>query len=138
MQRLPLAIVLAFGAAGGVALADSAGVVGPNAFSQRDGRGLYYAICAGCHMPDAKGAVGAGAYPALAADPNLASAGFPIYMVLYGRKAMPGFGGLLADAQVAAVVNYIRTQFGNHYKDTVTPAEVKDARQPGYEYFSLD
>jgi mono/diheme cytochrome c family protein len=138
MRWLSLATFVALSAASAVALADSAGVVGLNAFPQRDGRGLYNAICAGCHMPDARGAVGAGAYPALAADPNLASAGYPIYMVLYGRKAMPGFGGFLDDAQVAAVVNYIRTHFGNDDKDAVTQAEVKAERQSGYDYLSLD
>ena len=132
------ATAVVLGAGCGVALADSAGVVGLSAFPQRDGRGLYNAICAGCHMPDAKGAVGAGAYPALAGDPNLASAGYPIYMVLYGRKAMPGFGGFLDDAQVAAVVNFIRSHFGNDDKDPATPAEVKAERQPGYDYLSLD
>lgn len=125
-------------AIGGVALADSAGVVGANAFPQRDGAGLYGAICQGCHMADAKGAVGAGGYPALAGDRNLASAGYPVYLVLYGQKAMPGFGGFLDDAQVAAVVDYVRSHFGNNYNDAVAPAEVRAARQPRYEYFTLD
>jgi mono/diheme cytochrome c family protein len=138
VSRKPLTLGIALATVCGAALADSAGTVGLKAFPQRDGRALYAAICQGCHMPDAKGAVGAGAYPALAADPRLASAGYPIYMVLYGRNAMPGFGGLLDDAQVAAVVDYVRTHFSNDYKDAVSPAEVKALRQPGYLYFSLD
>jgi mono/diheme cytochrome c family protein len=35
-------------------------------FSMQDGEAIYKGVCQGCHMPDAKGAVGAGAYPALA------------------------------------------------------------------------
>lgn len=129
---------LTLAAAGGMALADSAGVVGLNKFPQRDGAGLYAAICQGCHMPDGKGAVGAGAYPALADNPRLANAGYPIYMVVYGQRAMPGFGGFLDDAQVAAVVDFVRTHFGNHYTDAAKPADVRAVRQPGYEFFSLD
>ncbi|MBB2974231.1 mono/diheme cytochrome c family protein [Mesorhizobium sp. RMAD-H1] len=35
---------------------------------------------------------------------------------------------MLTDEQVAAVVNYIRTQFGNNYKDAAAAEDVKDAR----------
>jgi mono/diheme cytochrome c family protein len=35
---------------------------------------------------------------------------------------------MLDDDQVAAVVNYVRTHFGNHYADVVTPAQVKAVR----------
>jgi mono/diheme cytochrome c family protein len=45
-----------------------------------------------------------------------------------GQKAMPPFGGLLTDEQAAAVVNYIRTHFGNHFADEVTAADAKAAR----------
>ena len=42
--------------------------------------------------------------------------------------AMPGFGWALSDDQVAAVVNYVRSHFGNAYTDEVTAADVKAAR----------
>lgn len=122
----------------GAALADSAGTVGAAAFPQRDGQGLYQAICQGCHMPDGKGAIGAGAYPALADNPHLANAAYPAYLVIYGQKAMPGFGGFLDDAQVAAMVNYVRTHFSNDYKDKVSADDVKVMRRRDYEYFTLD
>jgi mono/diheme cytochrome c family protein len=48
--------------------------------------------------------------------------------VINGRKAMPAFGDMLSDEQIASVVNYIRTNFGNHYSDAVTPARVKTLR----------
>jgi mono/diheme cytochrome c family protein len=76
-------------------------------------------------MPDAKGAVGAGAYPALAGDAKLATAAYPISIVLHGQKAMPPLGGMLSDKQVADVVTYVRTHFGNKFTDKVTPDNVK-------------
>jgi mono/diheme cytochrome c family protein len=97
-------------------------------FPQQTGEDLFKNICQGCHMPDAKGAIGAGAYPALAANPRLAAAIYPITVVLNGQRAMPTFGESLSDEQVAAVINYVRTHFGNHYKDAITPAMVKAKR----------
>lgn len=41
---------------------------------------------------------------------------------------MPPIGQLMTDDQVAAVINYVRTHFGNAYQDTVTSDEVKSAR----------
>lgn len=125
-------------AASGAALADSAGVVSVGRFPERDGASLYGAICQGCHMPDGRGAIGAGAYPALAGNKNLRSGGYVVSIVVNAQKAMPGFGGFLDDAQVAAVVNYVRSHFGNDYTDIVAPEDVKGIRQPGSEYFSLD
>lgn len=100
----------------------------PEKFSQRSGQELFQTICQACHMPDAKGAVGAGAYPALAANKRLAAAVYPITVVVHGQRGMPRFGEMLDDEQIANVLNYIRTHFGNHYKDTITPAEVKARR----------
>jgi mono/diheme cytochrome c family protein len=97
-------------------------------YPQQTGEDLFKNICQGCHMPDAKGAIGAGAYPALAANPRLVAAIYPITVVLNGQRAMPNFGESLTDEQVANVINYVRTHFGNHYKDTITPATVKAQR----------
>lgn len=97
-------------------------------FVQHDGAALYRAICQGCHMPDARGAQGAGMYPALAANPKLASAAYPTLTVLQGRRAMPAFGESLSDEQVAQVVNYVRSNFGNHFADGVTPGDVARLR----------
>jgi len=74
-------------------------------------------------MPDAKGAVGAGSYPALAGNPKLAASGYPAYVILKGLNGMPAVGKMMTDQQVADVVNYVRTHFGNTYKDAMTAAE---------------
>ncbi|MFV3127452.1 c-type cytochrome [Niveispirillum sp. KHB5.9] len=97
-------------------------------FPYKNGEQLYHAICQGCHMPDGKGATGAGTYPALAANPNLEAGAYPIHMIVNGQKAMPSFH-YLSDEQVVAVVNYVRTHFGNDYKDPVTVEDVKGMRQ---------
>jgi mono/diheme cytochrome c family protein len=105
-----------------------------------DGRQIYEHICQGCHMPDGGGAVGAGRYPALAKDPTLVSRQHMALTLLKGRRNMPafgekhaiGFGGppvMLSDAQIAAVINYVRTNFGNHYTDSITAAEVSELDQ---------
>jgi mono/diheme cytochrome c family protein len=97
-------------------------------FEEQGGEALYKGICQGCHMPNAQGAVGAGMYPALAKNPKLEVAGYPIAVVVNGQKAMPAFGPMLSDQQIADVINFVRTHFGNNYKDAVKPADVKAAR----------
>jgi mono/diheme cytochrome c family protein len=97
-------------------------------FSQKSGEEIWSQVCQGCHMPDAKGATGAGTFPALAGDKRLAAALYPTTVIIHGQRGMPSFGPMLDDAQVAAIVNYVRSHFGNRYTDTVTPAQVADIR----------
>jgi mono/diheme cytochrome c family protein len=100
----------------------------PGDYSFQGGAAVYSHVCQACHMADAKGAVGAGAYPALANNSKLAESGYPVSVILHGQKAMMPLGNLLTDQQVADVVNYIRANFGNRYKGAVTAADVKAAR----------
>jgi mono/diheme cytochrome c family protein len=74
-------------------------------------------------MSNAQGAVGAGAYAALAADKKLAEAEYPVLVVVNGSKGMPPFGALLDDEQVD-----VRSHFGNPYQDSVSPSDVRAAR----------
>jgi len=97
-------------------------------FVEKTGEEIYANVCQGCHMPDGKGAVGAGAYPALANNKNLEAATYPLYVVINGSKGMPPVGLMMNDEQVAAVVNFVRTSFGNSYQDKVTAKDAKDAR----------
>jgi mono/diheme cytochrome c family protein len=98
-------------------------------FVEMSGEELFVNVCQGCHMPDGAGAVGAGSYPSLATNSNLEAGGYPVHLVLHGRRGMPRFDDMMSDDQVAAVVNYLRTHFGNNYPDMVTAKDVKDARQ---------
>jgi mono/diheme cytochrome c family protein len=120
--------------AGAQTAAPAASPVGADAdsastdFGGPTGEQLYMRVCAACHMPDAKGAEGAGFYPALAANPRLGSGGYPVYVVMNGMNGMPPLGELMTDEQVADVVNYVRTHFGNDYQDAVLPADVSALR----------
>jgi mono/diheme cytochrome c family protein len=98
-------------------------------FVEMSGEELFDNVCRGCHMPDGTGASGAGTYPSLAKNQNLQSSGYPITLIVRGQRAMPPFGDMMNDDQVAAVVNYVRTHFGNNYRDAVTAKDVKDARK---------
>ncbi|WP_024510393.1 cytochrome c [Bradyrhizobium sp. ARR65] len=98
-------------------------------FVEMSGEELYVNVCRGCHMGDALGATGAGAYPSLASDRNLEASGYAVDLVVNGRRGMPSFADMMSDDQIAAVVNYLRTHFGNNYQDAVTPADVHGARR---------
>jgi mono/diheme cytochrome c family protein len=105
-----------------------------------DGAAVFKHICQGCHMPDAKGAQGAGNYPALASNLKLASAAYMSAVVMYGRRDMPAFASNKADEdgwasdatltneQIADVINYVRTHFGNEYHDPITANDVAAMR----------
>ena len=99
------------------------------------GEAVYAQICQGCHMAEGRGAVGAGFYPALAGNPTLASANYVAALILNGRRNMPSFEHhatnefffpptWLTDTQIANVVNYVRSHFGNHYPDAISASDV--------------
>ena len=141
IPRRLAAVLLAVGAA-------TAAYADDSAFSPADDVGLasgaeiYTHICQGCHMPQGQGAVGAGHYPKLAGDPALVSWEYVALTVLEGKNGMPAFGGKgipgpgpfavlhLNDGQVAAVVNYVRSHFGNKWKSAVTSAQVAALPHP--------
>lgn len=139
---LPAAAAFAIASAFAItaAHADDAGIFNAAELTTTDGKQVYELICQGCHMPDARGAVGAGHYPALASDATLASRQYMVLTVLAGRRNMPAFGArhaigfvgppmILTEEQIAAVINYVRTHFGNHYTDPTSAAEVKSLDQ---------
>lgn len=98
-------------------------------FTSKDGETLYDQSCLGCHMAGGKGSyTGAGFYPALADNPMLSTPDGPAYVVVNGLRGMPWFGDMFSDEQVAAVVNYVITHFGNQSGSTLEPAEVRNFR----------
>ena len=101
-RSVPLAIFLTSATALAADAQSSDGsFTSPRHFMQRDGEVIYGTVCQGCHMPTAQGAVGAAAYPALAADAKLAEPEYPVLIIVNGSKGMPPFGALLDDQQVA-------------------------------------
>ena len=144
IDRLPLrwfAAVLLSTALGSGASADDPSFTSASVRSV-GGAEIYSHICQGCHMPGAQGAVGAGHYPKLAGDPALVSWQYVALTVLHGKNGMPAFGlpkgevvdflaVQLSDAEVADVVNYVRSNFGNYYKGSITAKQVVALPHPG-------
>ena len=86
------------------------------------GEKVYAANCAACHQPNGKGA---GAFPALDGDkvvngPKAAQ----FYILLNGKNAMPKWGGVLSDADIAAVITYTRNAWGNHTGEVIQTQEI--------------
>ena len=144
-RRLNVAlwIALAVVAVDPAVRADDAGILNAAVLDTTDGQQIYERICQGCHMSAAQGAVGAGYFPALAKDATLASRQYMAITLLMGRRNMPafgakhaiGFGGppaTLTEEQIAAVINYVRSHFGNHYTDLITAAEVRALDQSAH------
>ena len=136
---LPLLITVAAGA-----YADSPLFTSRATVNSMNGEQIYDHICQGCHMPGGVGAAGAGAYPRLAGNKKFGSWAFVALTVLDGRNGMPPFGfpagrGMdsgpahLSDAQIADVVNYVRSHFGNAYKAEVTAEQVSALPHPSAE-----
>ena len=103
-----------------------------------NGKRIYEDQCASCHMSDGRGKPPH--YPPLANNQSIemVSAVNPIRMVLNGgyppgtKKnpmpyGMPPFAQSLSDEEVAAVVTYIRTAWGN-MGAPVTPREANELR----------
>ncbi len=124
------------------AAADDSAFTSGTSLGSVTGPEIYAKICQGCHMPGGSGAVGAGHYPKLAGDPALVSWQYVALTVLNGKNGMPPFGlpadqvmetraAHLSDAQIADVVNYVRSHFGNRYKDRASAAKVAELPHPG-------
>ncbi|OZI77350.1 c-type cytochrome [Bordetella genomosp. 12] len=120
-----------------VALPDSKRA--PTASVMSLGERLYSQHCASCHQANGRGS--GQDWPPLAMNSSVTaiSALNVIHMVLDGGFApataanprphgMPPFGPFMDDNDIAAVVTYIRSSWGNN-AGAVTPLEVKRARQ---------
>ena len=105
----------------------------------QDGGQLYTLYCSACHAADGKGATG-GTFPPLAESPWLG--GDPdrsIKVVLHGLHGpvdvlgktynleMPPQGAMLPDDQIAAILTFVRSSWGNQ-ASAVTPESVKTIR----------
>lgn len=122
-----LMLVCTFGSTGGWAADGDLSTSGK--FDQTSGEALFHQVCQGCHMPQAQGASGAGAYPPLAANAKLAAKVYPVFMVSSGQGGMPGFKDYMSDQQIVDVVNYVRSHFGNAFGDSVTLEDVRSVTQ---------
>jgi len=113
--------------------------VAPDQAVMKVGSKIYADECSGCHMANGKGS--ANLFPALDGSAVVQQTDVTsiLHIVLRGARsvatdraptgpAMPEFGWLLKDDEVAAVVTYIRNSWGNA-ASSVSAAEVGKARQ---------
>jgi mono/diheme cytochrome c family protein len=111
----------------------------PDEATMTIGAKIYVDECAGCHTSNGKG--GAGLFPSLSGSPVVQQDDPTtlLRVVLRGARgvatdraptaaAMPAFGWLLKDGEVAAVVTYIRNAWGNA-APPVGASEVSKARR---------
>jgi mono/diheme cytochrome c family protein len=96
------------------------------ALALADGKSLFADNCSACHQVTGKGVKGA--FPALAGsafvqgDPKIV-----MTTVLNGRAGMPAFKDDLNDADLAAILTYVRSSWGNKAA-AVAPKDVAAAR----------
>jgi mono/diheme cytochrome c family protein len=95
------------------------------------GRVVYQNLCQACHQLDGKGREKLG--PPLIGSPFAlaADASIPIRIVLNGKEGpvglMPPLGSALTDDQIAAVLTYVRREWG-HTAAPIAPAGVPPVR----------
>lgn len=111
------------------AAADDGSSCEPTDAADLDGGDLYSRNCASCHQANGSGIDGA--FPALAdnqfvtvADPTGA-----IATILNGRAGMPRWGDELSDAQIAAILSYVRSSLGDNNARNVTTEDVAEVRK---------
>jgi cytochrome c6 len=91
-----------------------------------DGKAVFQKNCAACHQASGKGIPGA--FPALAGNAFVQGpAQDPATVLLKGRGGMPDFSASLSDADMAAVLTYVRTSWGNR-GDALTEQQVAALR----------
>ncbi|HTX60364.1 MAG TPA: c-type cytochrome [Verrucomicrobiae bacterium] len=125
MPRLALLAVCALVAAAALfSRGGIAGAAGPTGAPPADGKAVFLTYCAGCHQATG---LGGGPFPPLAgnADVTGADTASLITTVLNGRSGpmqigghsyggvMPAWKGTLSNADIAAVLTYIRGAWGN-------------------------
>ncbi len=94
------------------------------------GEKVYASNCVACHQAQGQGTPAMKA-PALAGNKFVVGAKTgPVDTVLNGRPntAMQAFGKQLSDTEIAAVITYVRSSFGNKAAE-VQPSEVKARRK---------
>jgi mono/diheme cytochrome c family protein len=90
------------------------------------GKEIYGRLCVACHQPDGRGREGLA--PALAGSPFVTGrAGIMARIVIHGKegKAMMPPLGTLSDAEIAAVLTFVRRSFGH----TASPVDVALVRE---------
>ncbi|MGP6157097.1 MAG: c-type cytochrome [Vulcanimicrobiaceae bacterium] len=109
-RTLTLTLSLAFVCGGAAALHSPGGAAA--AAADLDGKAIFSANCAACHQANGQGT---DLFPALAGNKSVTAAdpSAVIATVENGRNVMPSWKGRLSAAQIAAVLTYVRSAWGN-------------------------
>jgi cytochrome c oxidase subunit 2 len=96
------------------------------------GESLYNSFCAACHLSSGEGQLAMGA-PALRDNAFARGAEKPLVRkVLFSSgSTMPPFAASLDDAQIAAILSYVRNAWGDQLGDPVKASLVAEVRQVG-------
>lgn len=108
------------------ALADDPSKIYTLAEQMDRGAKVYAANCAACHQANGKGA---GSFPALDGSKVVLGpkeANFQI--MLNGKGAMPKWGGVISDGDIAAVITYTRNAWSNKTGDVYQTPDLMAAR----------
>lgn len=109
-HSLIAALMLAAGCAGAAGVAAQAAA--PTPPPTADGKALFMKNCAACHQASGRGIPGA--FPALAGNAFVQGrAGEVAAVLLKGRGGMPDFSDSLSDRDIAAVLSFVRANWGN-------------------------
>jgi mono/diheme cytochrome c family protein len=94
------------------------------------GREIYQALCVMCHQADGRGRQNV-APPLVGSSLALGPAGIPVRIMLHGKRGptnvMPALGSLMTDEQIAAVLTYVRREWGQT-ASPIDAAAVKEIR----------
>jgi cytochrome c oxidase subunit 2 len=108
------------------ALADDPSKVYTLAEQMDRGAKVYAANCAACHQANGKGA---GSFPALdGSKVVLGPKEGNFQIMLNGKGAMPKWGGVISDGDIAAVITYTRNAWGNKTGDVYQTPDLMAAR----------
>ena len=114
--KLAMVVVAAFAAAAS----------SPLRAQEMDGKALFLKNCAACHQPTGKGIPGA--FPALAGSKFVQGKGTEVASVLLkGRGGMPDFSESLSDRDIATVLTFVRSNWGNK-ADGLSEADIGTLR----------
>lgn len=98
----------------------------PSRAQEMDGKALFMKNCAACHQASGKGIPGA--FPALAGNPFVQGKSSDVASVLLkGRGGMPDFSDSLSDHDIATVLTFVRSNWGNK-ADGLKEADVSALR----------
>ena len=108
------------------ALADDPSKIYTLAEQMDRGAKVYAANCAACHQANGKGA---GSFPALdGSKVVLGPKEGNFQIMLNGKGAMPKWGGVISDGDIAAVITYTRNAWGNKTGDVYQTPDLRAAR----------